>query len=192
MTRATLQVGGSRLRSSLERNGRRSAIYAQDTLDENEHNTIVYTGLVITRVNKGRGGDKYATIATSTSTKKIRGRDYIRIATLNVKTLAQTGRPQEVTHKLDRYTWIVVGLCEVRSKNLGEHPTDKGHILYYSGELDSHTRRVGFLVNKSIKNFILRCCPVSSRLISIRLRASPFNSTIVRSAHQQQTAVMIK
>ena len=50
------------------------------------------------------GGDRYATGATSTSTttKKIRGRDYISIATWNVRTLALAGRLQEVTHELDR------------------------------------------------------------------------------------------
>ena len=125
-----------------------------------------------------RGGDKYATGATSTTI--IHGKDYISIAIWNVRTLAHTGRLQKVTHELDRYTWHVVGLCEIRWKNIGEHPTEKGHILSHSGELDSHTRGVGFLVNNNIKSSVLGCRPVSSRLISIRFRAAPLSITIVQ------------
>ena len=36
-----------------------------------------------------------------------------------------------------------------------------------------------FFVHKDIVNTVMECCPVSSRLITIRLRAVPFNITIV-------------
>ena len=125
------------------------------------------------------GRDKCATGATPPP--KIRGRDNVAIATWNVRTLAQTGKLQELTHELEKYTWHVVGICEVRLKSLGEHLTEEGHVLYYSGEIDKHTNGVGFLVNKNIKNSVLGCRPVSSRAISIRLRATPFNITTVQA-----------
>ena len=40
---------------------------------------------------------------------------------------------------------------------------------------------VGFLVHKDIVNTVMGCRPVSSRLITIRLRAVPFNITIVQA-----------
>ena len=46
VTWVTLQVGGSRLWSSLEVYGHHKAISAQDTLHENEHNTNIYRQLV--------------------------------------------------------------------------------------------------------------------------------------------------
>ena len=113
--------------------------------------------------------------------KRIRGRDCINIATWNVRTLSQTGKLQELTNELKRYTWHVVGLCEVRWKSVGEHKTDDGHMLYYSGETDRHTNGVGFLVNESIKNSVLGYCPISSRLMTIRLSATPFNITVVQA-----------
>ncbi|XP_072033407.1 craniofacial development protein 2-like [Amphiura filiformis] len=64
--------------------------------------------------------------------------------------------------------------------NFGEHQTEEGHVLYYSGELDKHANGVGFLVNTSIKNAVLGCCPVSSRIITIQLQAAPFNITIIQ------------
>ena len=40
---------------------------------------------------------------------------------------------------------------------------------------------VGFLVHKDVVDAVLGCRPVSSRLISIRLRAAPFNITIIQA-----------
>ena len=104
-------------------------------------------------------------------------RNFISLATWNVRTLNQTEKLEELTHELENYRWDMVGLCEVRWKNFGEHQTEDGHVLFYSGESDKHTNGVGFLVNRTIKNCVLECQPISSRVISIRLRATPFNIT---------------
>ena len=49
-----------------------------------------------------------------------------------------------------------------------------------SGKEDRHEHGVGFFVQKDIMNIVMGCHPVSSRLITIRLRAAPFNITIVQ------------
>ncbi|XP_071497554.1 uncharacterized protein [Diadema antillarum] len=124
------------------------------------------------------GGDKCATGGHQRN--KIRGRENIAIATWNVRTLAATGKLEELEHELKNYTWDIVGLCETRWKNFGQHQTKEGNILYYSGEKDIHAKGVGFLVNKNIKDSVMECCPISSRLITIRLKAAPFNISIVQ------------
>ena len=68
----------------------------------------------------------------------------------------------------------------MRWKNFGEMSTDDGHKVYCSTEDDKHEYGVGFLVHKDIANVVLGCLPVSSRLISIRLGAAPFNITIIQ------------
>ena len=73
-----------------------------------------------------------------------------------------------------------MGLCEMRWKNFGEMSTNDGHKVYFSGEEDKHEYGVGFLVHKDVVDAVLGCRPVTSRLISIRPRAAPFNITIVR------------
>ena len=55
-----------------------------------------------------------------------------------------------------------------------------GHKVYFSEEEDRHEYGVGFLVHKDVVNAVLGCRPVSSRLISICLRAAPFNITIIQ------------
>ena len=50
----------------------------------------------------------------------------------------------------------------------------------FSGEEGKHEYGVGFLVHKDVVGAVLGCQPVSSRLISIRPRAAPFNITIIQ------------
>ena len=122
------------------------------------------------------GGVKCATDASS----KTRRRDNITIGTWNTRTLKAAGKLQELTHKMDRYRWNILGLCEMRWKNFGE-TTEEGHRVFFSGKEDKLEQGVGFLVHKDIVNTVMGCRPVSRRLITIRLRAVPFNITIVQA-----------
>ena len=79
------------------------------------------------------------------------------------------------------YRWSVLGLCEVRWRNSGETTTQDGHKLYFSGKEDRPEKGVGFLVHKDAVNTVIGCQPISSRLITIRLRATPFNITVVQA-----------
>ena len=45
---------------------------------------------------------------------------------------------------------------------------------------DKHEQGVGFLVHKDIVKSVIGCRPISSRLMTVRLRASPFNITIIQ------------
>ena len=49
-----------------------------------------------------------------------------------------------------------------------------------SGKDDKHEQRVGFLVHKDIVKSVIGSCQISSRLMTVRLRASPFNITIIQ------------
>ena len=110
----------------------------------------------------------------------MRSRNNTIIATWNVRTLSQLGKLKELTHEMEYYNWHILGLCETRWKNSGEVQTDDGHKFYYSGEDDRHANGVGFLVHKSIQSAVLGCQHISSRIITIRLRAKPLNITIIQ------------
>ena len=69
----------------------------------------------------------------------------------------------------------------MRWKNFGETTTEEGHKVFFSRKEDKHEHGVGFLVHEDIVNTVVGCCPVSSRLITIHLRAVPFNITIVQA-----------
>ena len=82
---------------------------------------------------------------------------------------------------MKRYRCNFFGLCEVCWKNFAETSTPEGHKLFFNGNEDRHAYEVGLLIHKDIVNAIMRCRPVSSRLITIRLKASPFKITVIKA-----------
>ena len=68
----------------------------------------------------------------------------------------------------------------MRWKKFGETTTEEGLKVFSSGKEDKHEHGVGFLVHNEIVNTIMGCRSVYSKLITIRLRAAPFNITMVR------------
>ena len=71
-------------------------------------------------------------------------------------------------------------LCEMKWKNFGETITEEGYKVFFSGKEDKRELGVGFLAHKDIVNTVKGCRPVSSKLITIRLRAVPFNIATVQ------------
>ena len=122
------------------------------------------------------GGDKYAT-----GVSKIGARENIVIGTWNIRTLRPAGKLQELMYEMARYQWHVLGLCEMRWKSIGEIITDEGHKVYYSGHDSRHESGVGFIVRKEVVPAVMGCQPVSSRIITLRIRASPFNIYIIQA-----------
>ena len=171
--------------NSLERDGLRQAeLCPRHTMKMNTKNTLIpdwsQPGITMTAhtVRHRDVGDKYATGVPKI--KKIRGRENISVGTWNVRTLRPAGKLEQLAYAMRRYHWNIVGLCEMRWINFGEMSTDDGHKVYFSGEEGKHEYGVGFLVHKDVVGAVLGCQLVSSRLISIRLRAAPFNITIIQ------------
>ena len=75
----------------------------------------------------------------------------------------------------------MLGLSEMKWKNFGETTTEEGQKVFFSGKQDKDKHGFGFLVHKDIVNTVMGCRPVSSRLVTIRTRAFPFNITIVQA-----------
>lgn len=100
--------------------------------------------------------------------------------TWNVRTLNADGRINQLTHEMKRYDWQVLGLAETRWTGVGDFMTDEGHRVWYSGGDEVHEYGVAFMVNKKCAKFVLDCWPVSSRLIAIRLSATPVDIVIIQ------------
>ena len=118
-------------------------------------------------------------------------RGNITIGTWNTRTLRDAEKLQELTHEMDRYRWNILGLCEM-TEEFGETTTEEGRMVFFSGKEDKHEHDVGFLVHKDIMITVRGCRPVSSRLITIRLRAVPSTSQYYKCAPQRQTMMTTK
>ena len=129
----------------------------------------------LSAVDQGRGGK----CATDIPNNKISARSNISMGKWNVRTLREAGKLDELTHEMNRYRWNILGLCEVRWKSIGETSTQEGQKLYFSGRDDKHEQGVGFLIHRNTVNCVMGCRPISSRLITIRLRATPFNIIMI-------------
>ena len=57
----------------------------------------------------------------------------------------------------------------------------EGPQLYWSGLEDTHEQGDWLIVHKNTVNCVMNCCPISSRLITISLGASPFNITMIQA-----------
>ena len=93
----------------------------------------------------------------------------------------RSGKLKESTHEMDRYKWSIFIPCEMRWKNFRKTTTEEGHTVFFSRKENKHEHGIGCLVYKNIVNTVMGCLPVSSRLITIRLRAVPSNITVVQA-----------
>ena len=69
---------------------------------------------------------------------------------------------------MDRYSWNVLGLGEVRWPGVGEIITDEGHKMWYNGEERRREKGAAILVHKKSLSSVMECRPVYSRIISVR------------------------
>ena len=184
-TRASLRVGGFRLWSGLERDGLRQATLPKShRMECQPKNTIPDQSspgspkTAPPAIHQGRVDEKWI---TGVPKKIIRARNNITTGTCNVRTLKDVGKLEELQHEMKRHDWNMLGLCESRLLKAGEKSTQEGHQLFWSGQDNIHEQGLGLLVHKNTVNCVIDCCPISNRLITIRLRAKPFNITIIQA-----------
>ena len=83
-----------------------------------------------------------------------------------------------------------LGPCRGQMDRFGETTTDAGHKIWYYREDSKHQYGVTFIVRKEAVCSIISCTPISSRLISNRISARPYNITVIQvhapmSDHEQ-------
>ena len=100
------------------------------------------------------------------------------------------GKLAELIHELNIYNCHIVGIIEMRWKGIDNISTDEGHILYYNCLEDKNEQCVGIIVNKTITNYVLGCQAISSRMIYLRIKTTPFNATIIQVYDPQHIIVI--
>ena len=179
-TKASYLHGGHRLWSGMERDGLHHATLPKTPHEDDNHNSILTCSVVARNKDAPSvaghqdGGEKYATDGP----KSLRARNNITICTCNVRSLRAAGKV-ELKHNMKRYRWNI--LVKYTERNFGETSTLETHNLFFSGREDICEHGVGFLTHTDTANAIMGCRPVSSRLITIHLKASPFDITIIQA-----------
>ena len=103
---------------------------------------------------------------------------WINIGTWNVRTLHEGSKLEQIRNECTRLKIDILGMAEVRWKNIGQIKTE-GWTLYYSGG-EKHIHGVGFLVSPKFRKSIIRIKPVNERIIMITIEAKPKNLNIIQ------------
>ena len=149
--------------------------------------TSNHTGSVTSRVKKDRAfrrtpGRRCQVCYCSIIEDSLKRHHQKHIKRKDTKSCLETSGTN--TKKMNRCRWNIIEFCEMRWKKFCETTAEEGHKVFFRGKEDKHDHGGGSLVHKDIANTVTECRPVSSRLITIRLRSVPFNITIIQ-AHTQ-------
>ena len=68
---------------------------------------------------------------------------------MNVITLRDDGKLEELTNEMNIYKWNIIGLSEIRKKGTNEIQIKEGNVLHYIGNENRH-KKVGFLINNKM------------------------------------------
>ena len=79
---------------------------------------------------------------------------------------------------MKRFRYDIIGISEVRWTGKGETSNED---FIWSREEKLHMRGVGFLLSEQAKKTLIGYNPISSRVISARFAAMPFNITVIHT-----------
>lgn len=135
------------------------------------------------RMEDETGGELNIRIQTKILKKKQKKkkRDKItKISTWNVRTMLTVGKMTEISSELKKYDIHIAGLQEIRWKGSGQISNEKYTILY-SGDKKQGQYGVAFMVINKMQSNILQFKPINERLAYIRMKATPFNISILNA-----------
>ena len=112
-------------------------------------------------------------------TKRMKlAKNILTVGTWNVQTLWAAGKLELLRNEMKRFRHDIIGVSEVRWTGKGE--TSNGDFIW-SGEEKLHMRGVGFLLSPQAKKALIGYNPISSRLISAKFAATPFDITVIHA-----------
>ena len=84
-----------------------------------------------------------------------------------------------VKQEMTRVNTDILRISELRWTGMGEFNSD-GHYIYYCEQESLRRNGVAIIVNKRVRNAVLRCNLKNNRMISVRFQGKPFNITVIQ------------
>ena len=85
-----------------------------------------------------------------------------------------------VKQEMARVNVNILGISELKWTGMGEFNSDD-HYIYYCKQESLRRNGVAIMVNKRVRNAVLRCNPKNDRMISVRFQGKPFNITVIQA-----------
>ena len=89
------------------------------------------------------------------------------------------GKLEVVKQEMARVKVYILGLSELKWTGMGEFNSDD-HYIYYCGQVSLRRNGIAIMVNKRIRNAVLRCSLKNNRMISAHFQGKPFNIMVIQ------------
>ena len=89
------------------------------------------------------------------------------------------GKLQVIKPEMARVNTDILGLSELRWTGMGEFNSDD-HYIYYCGQKSFRRNAVAIMVNKRVRNAVLRCNLKNDRMISVHFQGKPFDIIVIQ------------
>ena len=88
-------------------------------------------------------------------------------------------KSEVVKQEMARVNTDILGINELKWTGVGEFNSDD-HYIYYCGQESLRRNEVAIMVNKRVRNAVLRCNLKNDRMISVGFQGKPFNITVIQ------------
>ena len=89
------------------------------------------------------------------------------------------GKLEVVKQEMARVNVDILGISKLKWTGMGDFNSDD-HYIYYCGQESLRRNGVANMVNKGVRNAVLRCNLKNDRMISVCLQGKPFNITVIQ------------
>ena len=89
------------------------------------------------------------------------------------------GKLEEAKQEMARVNIDILGISELKWTGMGEFNSDD-HYIYYCGQESLRRNGVALMVNRRVRNAVIRCDLKNDRMISVCLQGKPFNITVIQ------------
>ena len=89
------------------------------------------------------------------------------------------GKLEVVKQEVSRVNIDILGISKLKWTGMGEFNSDD-HYIYYCGQQSLRRNGVAIIVNKRVRNAVLRCNLKNDRMISVCFQGKPLNITVTQ------------
>ena len=89
------------------------------------------------------------------------------------------GKLEVVKQEMARVNVGILGISKLKWTGMGEFNSDD-HYIYYCGQESLRKNGVAIMVNKRVRNAVLRCNLKNKRMISVCFQGKPLNIMVIQ------------
>ena len=89
------------------------------------------------------------------------------------------GKLEVVKQEMAKVNTDILAISELKWTGMGEFNSDD-HYIRYCGQESLRKNGVALIVNKRVRNAVLRCNLKNDRMISVRFQGKPFSITVIQ------------